>query len=367
MLTNNALRFVGLAGLLGVFACTQACNSPSEEVNVITKQGITPKGGDSRFVPPRPPANYQIKWTTCSKWIEGEAQMENNSRVVKPAADGTITLTLADMTGNDGRPHVRVKADSLPKSLKMGKGIDTTTKRDVLFWKIGQTVMVRNANGTYTNYVVSSENLGNPVRLDNGKLSYLDWCYRNPKTAGKDTLGVVQVGVELSATCVMEDVLADYNALSAEYPFFSPIYNYADKNVGMLNSPDFGMIPHPEAATPVKTVGSINYYQGWSAALNDINGTERDDTLSYLSGERFCHYINNGGFEVPGAKRPGTISNPAPGAPNEKTYIVWRPVNVNVNVANEKEAPAPDPVEPEPATPDPAADAVPESDVSTPF
>lgn len=384
MLSNNALRVLATAGVIAACASTQACDPNSDEINVRTQDGLSPKGCTGTVLPtgacappppigggtgtagsndhPRPPAGYTVKWSTCSKWIEGGVKMRNNSRVVKPAADGTVVLTNTELNPGNDNNHRRIKLANLPKSIAIGTGVDMTTKKSVNFVKIGQTVILKAPDGTTSNWIVSSENLGAPQRLKNGKLSYLDWCYRNPQLAGKDTMGQMSAGAELSATCVVEDSLADYNALSAEYPYWSPIYNYADTEVAMLNSPVYGIPPHPEAAVPVKVEGTINWYSGWSAALNDINGTERDDTLTYLGGERFCHYMVNGGFEVPASKRPGTLASPAPGVPNGKTYLVWRPVSKNVNIAN-REVPPPDPVEPEP---DPAttADAVPESDTT---
>jgi hypothetical protein len=95
------------------------------------------------------------------------------------------------------------------------------------------------------------------------------------------------------------------------------------------------------------------WYTGNGAALNDINGAERDWTTSYFGGETYCHMIVSGGLEVPGAKRPATKSLPTPGIVNGNTYIEWRPVNPNLNIANDQAPIAPDPIEPlpEPAPP----------------
>jgi len=157
--------------------------------------------------------------------------------------------------------------------------------------------------------------------------------------AGMDTMGLIPPGSELSAICTVEDVLADYNALSGTYPYFAPLRNFADREVCSNNDP--AKNPHPDGAAPVRSYSStgsgpddVFCYKGWGASLNDPNGTEREDTYTYYVDARYCHYINNGGFEVPAAKRPGVISFPAPGRVNPKTSIVWRPVVPDIVIAN---------------------------------
>ena len=159
------------------------------------------------------------------------------------------------------------------------------------------------------------------------------------EATGMDTQGLIASGSELSATCTIEDPLADYNALSAVYPYFSPLSNYADREVCTNHNPAAN--PHPDGALLVRSYSSSGSgpadtfcYQGHGAALNDINGAERDDDFFYYSGERFCHYMQNGGFEVPAAKRPSSFSSPAPGGVNPRSSVVWRPVLPNLLVAN---------------------------------
>ena len=154
---------------------------------------------------------------------------------------------------------------------------------------------------------------------------------------GMDTAGRVSPGVELAIACVVEEVLMPWNALSVIQ--WAPLVNVATLEVCSRNNP--ATVPHPDGsqvvrsyAQPGSAVDDTFCYSGWGAALNDINGTERDETTAYRIGEGYCHMIVSGGFEVPGAKRPATKSLPAPGIVNDKSYIVWRPVNPNILIAN---------------------------------
>ena len=147
-----------------------------------------------------------------------------------------------------------------------------------------------------------------------------------------DTQGVVESGQELSAACVVEDGGAEYNALSANFEG-ARLFNYATRMVCSNNDPQTN--PHPDGAQLAEALGDgVFCYRGWGAALNDINGTERDERGFYLAGEEHCHYMVNGGFEVPAAKRPASTSYPFPGKPNPKSPILWRPVNPNVRFGN---------------------------------
>jgi hypothetical protein len=75
-------------------------------------------------------------------------------------------------------------------------------------------------------------------------------------------------------------------------------------------------------------------YSFYHAALNDPNGVERDDTLTYYTDQEHCHMGFSNGLEVPAAKRPATFSLPAPGRVNTKSLIYWRPYSPNVAIAN---------------------------------
>ena len=92
--------------------------------------------------------------------------------------------------------------------------------------------------------------------------------------------------------------------------------------------------PHPDGAQFVRMEGSSYCYTGQGAALNDLNGTERDWTGTYLGDEFSCHVLWSSGVEVPAAKRPATTSYPSPGHVNINTPILWRPVNNRVAIAN---------------------------------
>ncbi len=152
---------------------------------------------------------------------------------------------------------------------------------------------------------------------------------------GMDTAGWVAEGNDLIGSCVVEELSMEWNAMSS-YGYF-PLVNYADGEVCSANDP--AVHPHPDGARFVRTVRGSDgrdafCYTGGGAALNDINGMERDETTNYRSGDGYCHLIVSSGYEVPGAKRPATRSLPAPGQVNTNSFIVWRPVNPNVNIAN---------------------------------
>ena len=153
--------------------------------------------------------------------------------------------------------------------------------------------------------------------------------------SGHDTLGVWADGRELAANCVREDVGVSYNAYTMWSPsYFFRVMNYTDGNVCSLDE------EHPDQAALTKTInycnGTIYCYSFWGAALNDLNGAERDDKGLYFAEPERCHIIQNGGFEVPAAKRPATRSFPAPGSVNVYSLILWRPVSPNVTIANSR-------------------------------
>ena len=158
-----------------------------------------------------------------------------------------------------------------------------------------------------------------------------------------DTAGWVSPGIELVPQCTIEQMLMPWNNLIGPGgywdPFFNRLLNYTTREVCSANT------FHPDEAEFVRTIvgpdGNTAYcYTGYGAALNDINGTERDASGYYMNGERYCHVIMSNGYEVPGAKRPATRSLPAPGSVITSSFIVWRPVNPNINIANDL---APDP------------------------
>ena len=162
-----------------------------------------------------------------------------------------------------------------------------------------------------------------------------------------DTAGRVSDGLELAGVCIVEELGAEYNALAAEWGW-TPLWNFADSEVCMANGPNGR--PHPDDALLVRSYSSTGSgpddtfcYKEYGAALNDLNGAERDWLGEYYAGNGWCHYIAVGGYEVPAAKRPATRSLPAPGAVNTRTYMAWRPVNPNVPIANGLDPRPPEP------------------------
>jgi streptogramin lyase len=181
---------------------------------------------------------------------------------------------------------------------------------------------------------------------------------QKPTTKAKaaDTAGRVSSGSELATTCIVEEQLQGWNSLSAYG--WTPLVNWANFEICSSNRP-YGVL-HPDGVTPTRLLpGNTGAcYTGAGAALNDINGTERDRAGNYLSGPTYCHYIVVGGLEVPAAKRPAT-RYPKTKTPDGKTHydftrreinpatpIVWRPVDPNLNLAN---GPVADEPEPQPA------------------
>lgn len=356
--TKKSLRVLGLAGVAGALMLVQACapNTGGDADVTLADESLTACTSRTCFeicradnclqkaLPARqPPAGYVVKWSTCTYYVESDVAMRNNSRVVNAAADGTIPLQRAEPVDGGKDNFRRIKFDLLGKNVLKGNGKDYDGQ-GVRFVKLGQAVSTKEADGSIVQWVVGSSNLGNPAfnKIKN-RYEYKDHCFRNPALVGKDTAGRVTSGSELAVTCVVEESRAEWNALSAYG--WAPLVNFATAKVGTSNDPTTR--PHPDAATYEGYSAPAHYYGGTGAALNDINGAERDASTNYIGGEAYCHMIISGGLEVPGAKRPDTKSFPAPGIVNVKSYIAWKPVNPNVMIANDQLA-APDPVEPEP-------------------
>ena len=114
-----------------------------------------------------------------------------------------------------------------------------------------------------------------------------------------------------------------------------PLWNFSDREICSSDQ------IHPDNPVFVRSFSSTGIgpddtfcYTGAGAALNDINGTERDPVGIYYDDGRACHAIVTAGYEVPGAKRPATRSFPAPGSIMTNTAIVWRPVSPTFTIAN---------------------------------
>lgn len=392
-------RVFGIVGMLGLFACTQACNS-QENANVSVKSGVNTTGctdeqlkasggictsgmttggktGERQTTGPTPPAGYTVRWSLCKYFHTNETNdLRNNSRIVQidetndgkqyPLSPNYMKVPLIDpdddratvVWGNvDDVINETVQFKGKPlvtKTVYPGmKGADPYTLNRIgkveRALKIGQAVLWKGRIWT-----VTSANLGQAVAFNHPKygpgLAYEDHCYRSAKAQGADTAGRVASGTELSALCVVEDNLAEYNAIS--YYGWKQIYNWATAKVPMANNPEGHY--HPDFCANVEKDASssgVFWYTQFSAAMNDMNGTERDDTGIYFAGEDFCHMMVSGGYEVPAAKRPATRSTPYPGSITKSSYLLWRPVNMSLTIANDTEAVVYDAYEAEPVAP----------------
>src|SRR6476620_3966341 len=78
--------------------------------------------GEPESGPPMPPVGYEVKWSTCTHFIEGDAPMLNNSRVVAVASDGTVPLQRAEPLPDSSDNFRRVIVDKLPTKLLGGRG-----------------------------------------------------------------------------------------------------------------------------------------------------------------------------------------------------------------------------------------------------
>lgn len=137
--------------------------------------------------------------------------------------------------------------------------------------------------------------------------------------AGRDTAGTAATE-ELAAACAVETINVATNATGAL------LENYATQKVCTSSS------VHPDKAEYIK--GTTYCYIGRGAAMNDINGTERDEYGNYYPDENHCHVAWISGVEAPAAKRPATKSLPAPGVVNTSTPILWRAVARDIAIAN---------------------------------
>lgn len=388
-------RVFGIVGMLGLFACTQACNS-QEDANVSVKNGVNTTGctdeqlkagggvcttgmtggtnAERQTTGPRPPAGYTVRWSLCKYFHTNDANdLRNNSRVVQidetndgkqyPLSPNYMKVPLID-PDDDRATVVWANVDVVINETIQSKGKPLVTKtvfpgmkaadtytinrigKVERALKIGQSVIWKGRVWT-----VTSANLGQAVAINHPKygpgLAYEDHCYRSAKAQGADTAGRVASGAELSALCIVEDNLAEYNAIS--YYGWRQIYNWATSKVPMANDPSGHA--HPDLCSSVAkdaSSASVFWYTEFSAAMNDMNGTERDSSGGYYSGEEYCHMLVSGGYEVPGAKRPATKSSPYPGTIQKSSYVLWRPVNTSLTIANDVTPPAEDPYEPAP-------------------
>lgn len=176
------------------------------------------------------------------------------------------------------------------------------------FAKVGQAIALDGKPGG--DYVVAAR-----INPD-GTVPALD-------PAGHDAVGTA-AGYELAGACVVETILSSTNATGQR------LVNYATREVGTSS------YPHPDDAQLVRYwwtgTAWVYYYTGAGAAMNDLNGTERDEYGNYIPGAEHCHVAWYNGYEAPAAKRPSTGGYPA--KVNVRSPIVWRSVDPRVAIAN---------------------------------
>ena len=82
------------------------------------------------------------------------------------------------------------------------------------------------------------------------------------------------------------------------------LVNYATLVIPTANNP--ATRPLPDNLATYLGFDGVNYlYTGWGAALNDVNGAERDPYTEYYNSDIYCHFIVSGGLEVTTATRIG--------------------------------------------------------------
>jgi hypothetical protein len=144
-----------------------------------------------------------------------------------------------------------------------------------------------------------------------------------PKASAADSAGT-SASTELASSCTVEVFGSAKNASGLA------LANYATRPVCSSTHDSFDQLTAQYLGSPEPGVWC---YKGQGAGLNDPNGTERNSSNVYLTGSKRCHVAWSGGYEVFAAKRPATISYPAPGRVDTKSPIVWRPVT-SILVAN---------------------------------
>ena len=144
-----------------------------------------------------------------------------------------------------------------------------------------------------------------------------------PKASAADAAGT-STSTELASSCTVEVFSSAKNASGLA------LANYATRQVCSGTHDSFDQLTAQYLGSPQPGVWC---YKGQGAGMNDPSGTERDVNGRYLTGSQRCHVAWSGGYEVFAAKRPATISYPAPGRVDTTSPIVWRPVT-NILVAN---------------------------------
>jgi hypothetical protein len=214
-----------------------------------------------------PPAGYAVRWSTCTHFVEGDAKIRNNSRVVNVRGDGTVPIQRVEPVSDPNENFRRVVVAKVPNQLLGGEGLyrgpssvvpagpGSLTRtlsapgsgggdglQKVSFVKLGQVIESQEADGSVVQWVVGSESLGEPVKNDvTGKIEYQDTCFRSSNVVGKDTLGYIAPGAELEKSCLVEELNQGFNAYSA-YGYL-PLVNYTTLVVPTANDPATRALP----------------------------------------------------------------------------------------------------------------------------
>jgi hypothetical protein len=306
--STKAVRSVGLVVAVSALGLLFAC-APTDtdgDVDVDTTTTLNPACAPGQIPDPTNPKTCVAAavYSYCAGVVPA---LYHNTKPL-PANTRLALIT-------DGRvPCISLEdQNAKPATCKLpGTAVTVDTKAGS-FAQVGQSIPVTQADGSVQVYVVASKVTATSTRLG---VKYTVPC---TAPAGADTAGTA-VGQELAGACIVETMgVADNAALHKES-------NYATRTV-------CGTGANPDALNaPVSKNGTVVCYLGEGAGLNDINGTERDKTNTYLKGSDRCHVGWNSGHEVPAAKRPATYSYPV--KVNENTPVVWRAVASGISIAN---------------------------------
>ncbi|HVH43646.1 MAG TPA: hypothetical protein VM925_14925 [Labilithrix sp.] len=315
MFSTKAVRSVGLglaASTLGLlFACSPA---DTDDVDVDTGSTLNPTCAPGYIEDPKDPKNCipdpkgdqtPARFSYCAgvnpyAWHNTKG-LPGNARLA-PIVNGYVPcVSLED-------PQAKPTTCKLPSS---AVALDA---KQGSFAQVGQEIPVKAADGSVSVFVVASKVTATQLR--DGSVRYTVPC---TAPAGADVAGTA-AGEELAGACIVEAMGYADNAAHHEHD------NYASLQVCAI-----GTNADADEAAVAKSL-TVFCYKGEGAALNDVNGTERDMNNVYLVGSDRCHVGWNSGYEVPAAKRPATSGYPV--KVNEKSPIVWRAVASGVAIAN---------------------------------
>ena len=137
----------------------------------------------------------------------------------------------------------------------------------------------------------------------------------------RDTVGTA-AGQELVVGAILEVLGSASNASGRPLQHFCSLPVFTSSH------------PHPDGAQLIGSDAGPSYcYSGRGAAFNDINGTEADESGTYLQGWQFVHLVYTGQYETIAAKRPATAGG-WPLKYNPATPIVWRPVSPYLKIGS---------------------------------